>query len=735
VAFLDSRELPHEIEHRVRQGVRGCAGHSAVLAFVVGNEIPASIVRWHGRQRMEAFIRRLYRAAKDEAPNNLVTYVNYPTTEYLDLPFLDFVAFNVFLEDQSKLAAYLPRLHTIAGDRPLVLSEIGVDSRTFGYHGQAEMLEWQVRTTYTGGAAGAFVFSWTDEWHRGGVDIKDWGFGLTTRQRQPKPALRVIERVYGDGEIPFPSNTPWPRISVVVCTYNGARTIRDCLDGLCKLEYPDYEVIIVDDGSTDGTGQIASEYGFRVVRIANSGLANARNVGTALASGEIIAFTDDDARPDPHWLKYIAGALINNDKVGVGGPNLAPSGDGSIAECVANAPGGPLHVLLSDHEAEHIPGCNMAIRKACLEAAGGFDPQFRVAGDDVDMCWRLQQHGWHLGFSSAALVWHHRRSSIRAYWRQQVGYGRAEALLERRWPEKYNSVGHLTWQGRLYGKGLTRTLSLWRRRIYHGTWGHAPFQSVYSPSDEALWSLPLMPEWYLLLAGLAGVGLLGIAWPPLGLALVVFALGLGATLLQAAISAAHASFSHRDPRSDMHLRLLTLVLHLLQPAARLVGRVRHGLTPWRERGRGSVFALPRARATHIWNEDWRAPDTWPAALETALRGHRVRVLRGGAFDTWDLEVRSGLFGAARVLVAVEEHGGGRQMVRFRVWPRPAFARLIPVVVLAGLTAGALTNGAPIAGGVLGILAFSLSIYAFDGCAVATAAILRAVSRCASGSEA
>ena len=91
-------------------------------------------------------------------------------------------------------------------------------------------------------------------------------------------------------------------------------------------------------------------------------------------------------------------------------------------------------MLLSDKVAEHIPGCNMAFRKSCLQAVGGFDPQYRTAGDDVDLCWRVQQHGWALGFSPAAVVWHHRRNSVRTYWRQQLGYGKAEALLKRNGP-------------------------------------------------------------------------------------------------------------------------------------------------------------------------------------------------------------------------------------------------------------------------------------------------------------
>ena len=136
-------------------------------------------------------------------------------------------------------------------------------------------------------------------------------------------------------------------------------------------------------------------------------------------------------------------------------------------------PGRTGHVLLTDTVAEHVPGCNLAVRASALREIGGFDPQFRAAGDDVDVCWRLQDRGGTLGFSPAALVWHHRRNSVRAYWRQQRGYGRAEALLEHKWPERYNAGGHFRWAGRIYDRGLTRHL-LRVQRIYHGSWGTAP---------------------------------------------------------------------------------------------------------------------------------------------------------------------------------------------------------------------------------------------------------------------
>ena len=112
-----------------------------------------------------------------------------------------------------------------------------------------------------------------------------------------------------------------------------------------------------------------------------------------------------------------------------------------------------MQVLLTDREAEHIPGCNMTFRRDALEKVGGFDPRYRAAGDDVDMCWRIQEQVGKIGFHAAAMDWHHRRNSLKMYWNQQKGYGKAEALLEEKWPQKYNAMGHFSWSGRLYGQG------------------------------------------------------------------------------------------------------------------------------------------------------------------------------------------------------------------------------------------------------------------------------------------
>ena len=151
VTFLDDRG-PRRGDRAERAGDRcgRCAGHPAILCYAIGNEIPASIVRWHGRRRIERFLRRLYDAAKREDPDALVTYVNYPSTEYLQLPFIDLVCFNVFLESGPQFESYLARLQNIAGDRPLLVTEAGLDSLRNSEEAQARALDWQVRTAFAG---------------------------------------------------------------------------------------------------------------------------------------------------------------------------------------------------------------------------------------------------------------------------------------------------------------------------------------------------------------------------------------------------------------------------------------------------------------------------------------------------------------------------------------------------------------------------------------------------------
>lgn len=677
IAFLQDPRRAKDILRRVSAGVRHCASHPAVLGYAIGNEIPAPLVRWYGHRRVEQFLQRLFWAAKTEDPEALITYVNYPSTEYLELPFLDFCSFNVYIESAPRLRAYLARLQNLSGDRPLVMGEIGLDSCRHGESKQAEVLQQQGRAVFEAGCSGLFYFSWTDEWHRGGQDIEDWNFGLTTSARRPKPALEKVGQVFQ--QLPVAPNQHWPFFSVVVCTYNGSRTLTACLEAIQRLKYPSFEVIVVDDGSVDRTPLLAGQFDVRLIRIPNGGLSNARNVGWEVAKGELVAYLDDDAAPDEHWLLYLALAFQDSYFAGVGGPNIAWPNSGWLADCVEHAPGNPTHVLLTDFEAEHLPGCNMAFRKDCLAAVGGFDKQFRIAGDDVDLCWRLQERGWKLGFHSAATVWHRRRNSLRGYWKQQLNYGKAEAMLERKWPEKYNVVGHTTWSGRLYGKGLFSWLNWSQRRIYHGTWGSALFQSVYSTAPGSFASILMLPEWYLVIAVLAVLSIFGFIYPALRYAWALLALAFVPPVTHAVLCGTRAFYRLAPYSAFAHLRLIagTTFLHFLQPAARLWGRLCFGLTPWRRRGSAPLI-FPRPQAVDLWSElHWQSAERRLSTFEAVLRDMGASVSRGGDFDRWDLQVRAGLLGAARLLLVIEEHGQGRQYVRMRLWP---VAQALPLVV-------------------------------------------------------
>src|SRR4051812_35054139 len=267
----------------------------------------------------------------------------------------------------------------------------------YGAGEQAKILLWAVDAAFGAGVAGTFVFAWTDEWFTGGHLIEDWAFGLVDRDRQPKPAFHEIARQY-HGPLP-PPLARYPRVSVVVCAYNAERTMEACLASLQVLNYPDYEVIVVNDGSRDRTLEIAERYPYcRIINQENRGLSVARNVGAEAATGEIVAYTDSDCVADPDWLTYLVGKMVDGNLAACGGPNFPPPEDGLVPAAVAVSPGGPTHVLISDEVAEHIAGCNMAFRRDVLLGLGGFNPPYFPARDAEDNCLGMRGLGFPADF-------------------------------------------------------------------------------------------------------------------------------------------------------------------------------------------------------------------------------------------------------------------------------------------------------------------------------------------------
>ncbi len=292
---------------------------------------------------------------------------------------------------------------------------------------------------------------------------------------------------------------------------------------------------MIDDGSTDATPEIARDFPFvKYHRQDHAGLSAARNLGARLAQGAVLAFTDDDCVPDEDWLLHLAAAFEDETCAAAGGPNLPPLPRTRTEAVVAAAPGAPAHVLAGDLEAEHLPGCNLAIRKSALQAVGGFREEFTAAGDDVDVCWRLQAAGRKLCFVPSAVVWHHRRATVAAYLRQQRGYGFAEAQLIRRWPERFAWIGGARWRGAIYGNAGVDDLA--GKMIDFGPAGSALFPTVYATHTR---------RWTDALSGLPGALLalallvMGIFFKPLLLlAGMVFAGTLVAAIIAARVSEA-----------------------------------------------------------------------------------------------------------------------------------------------------------------------------------------------------
>ena len=238
----------------------------------------------------------------------------------------------------------------------------------------------------------------------------------------------------------------------------------------------------------------------------------------------------------------------------------------------------------------------------------------------MDVCWRLQEEGDKIVFAPAAMVWHHRRATVKAYLKQQRGYGEAEGLLKRKHPEKFRGFrADLSWLGRIYTRaGLG--LSVGEPIIHHGVFGAGMFQTIYS-APQVWWPLMVLSlEWWtavVLMLGLAPVlnpaaalakaGVLGafgfspLANPLLLLPVLMLLTTLGVSILVAR----QASPPVRQRR--WWSRLLIAAMHVAQPVERGSARYRtrfetivipealHGLRRSWERRTGALLQRDAAR--------------------------------------------------------------------------------------------------------------------------------------------
>jgi hypothetical protein len=336
------------------------------------------------------------------------------------------------------------------------------------------------------------------------------------------------------------------------------------------------------------------------------------------------------------------------------------------------------------------------------------------AGDDVDICWRLQRKGYRIAFAPSALVWHHHRDSLRAYWKQQVGYGEGEGWLMDRHPEKFAGERPL-WRGRIYSP-LPFVRSLWPVHINTGRWGTALFPSVYRRDVRAGAYLPHRFRWQALSLLLIVAGALAAVLGFTTATVLLSMAGAAGFTTTAYRCLSFASRSDLDrvpaiagwPTVNRLLYTLTIgYLHYVQPFARAVGRLRAAQAPGgpalivrRRRLRpagvsaadfatGLRLALGGIDRRRLWSESWVSAEALLSKIAsgvTAAQAFRAVEVDEGWHSDRDIRVGVPGIGALDLRALVEEHSRGRCLVRVATR-----LRIAPITGAAPLGAAAVTG--------------------------------------------
>jgi cellulose synthase/poly-beta-1,6-N-acetylglucosamine synthase-like glycosyltransferase len=215
-----------------------------------------------------------------------------------------------------------------------------------------------------------------------------------------------------------------PFVSVVIPAYNSMSTIGKVVRGCFAQNYPrdKFEVIVVDDGSTDATKEIVQASPARYICQENAGPAKARNTGWKAAAGEIIFFTDSDCIPEEAWLSKMVAHYTDEAVGGVGGSYDIANKDNWLASCIHEEIV-QRHLKMPEN-VDYLGSFNLSYRKKVLEEVGGFDESYRMAsGEDNDLAYRVKKRGYKLVFDREAKVAHYHPSHLCKYLRQQFWHG------------------------------------------------------------------------------------------------------------------------------------------------------------------------------------------------------------------------------------------------------------------------------------------------------------------------
>jgi glycosyltransferase involved in cell wall biosynthesis len=225
-----------------------------------------------------------------------------------------------------------------------------------------------------------------------------------------------------------------PTVSIIIPVYNGAYTIAACLESLLAQTYPTdaYDIIVVENGSTDDTTTIVQRYPVRLLHSPERGPASARNFGLARSDADIVAFTDADCIADPNWLSALVEPYADPRVGGVGGAILAyDHDDRTLVEMFSEEQSPLVNFVSGENEfLPHLYTANASYRRRLVDKIGGFNPNL-VTAEDADLAWRLQlQTDARLQYVPQATVYHYHRSTRAGLARQYRQYAFGEILLD-----------------------------------------------------------------------------------------------------------------------------------------------------------------------------------------------------------------------------------------------------------------------------------------------------------------
>lgn len=213
-------------------------------------------------------------------------------------------------------------------------------------------------------------------------------------------------------------------ISVVVPAYNNEKTIAATIKALFAQDYPkkNLEIILVDDGSNDRTGEIIKNFPVKYLHQDNKGPAAARNLGWKFSSGNIVCFTDSDCVPEKDWVSKIIKAYTSEQIAGVGGSYDIVNSESLFASCIHEE-------IVQRHlkmpkEVNYLGAFNVSYRRSVLEEVGGFNESYSGAsGEDNDIAYRVVKKGYTLIFDKNIRVGHYHPTSLLRYLKQQFKHG------------------------------------------------------------------------------------------------------------------------------------------------------------------------------------------------------------------------------------------------------------------------------------------------------------------------